>query len=85
MKKISCILVLLTLVGCHFDGKASEYEKNAYVFVDRLNGKDLSMCIIYEDHYYVTPLPEHYEQCPCQITEFYFREFGDNPNNKDPS
>lgn len=60
--KLSLCLSLIFATGyiC-----AADPAPNAYLYFDRINGKNFEMCIMYEGHYYTAPMMEHYKYCPC--------------------
>jgi len=43
----------------------ADLENNAYIYFDRVDSNEYKTCIIYRDHYYIAPMPEHYKGCPC--------------------
>lgn len=62
MKKILLGMILST--SACFAGDPP-MPNNAYVFFDRYEGR-FSLCMIYENHYYVAQMPIHHPACHCQ-------------------
>lgn len=58
MMMISCMFFLNSLIY------SNELKKNAFIYFDRSNGKEV-IHLIYNEHYYIAPFPEHSDQCPC--------------------
>jgi hypothetical protein len=56
-------LLTLTLLSCA--SLSADLEYNAYVSLHESEEDVLSVCIIYEGHYYYAPKVEHYMKCPC--------------------
>ena len=55
-------LMLLSILAI---SSASALENNAYISFERHDNR-MQMCIIMNDHYYISDMPRHFEDCPCE-------------------